>query len=75
MIDNTTLQKRWRCSKTIYNYISNNVGINISSNRSEEDDTIIEFIDNEEMVMSILADENVIKLHYQNGDPLSYYQK
>ncbi len=67
MVNNTTLQNSWRCSKTICDYISNNIGINISSNRSREDDTAIEFVDDEGSMASILANENVIKLHYQNG--------
>lgn len=44
-----------------------NIGIEISSNRPEEDDTSIEFVDDEEKITSILADENIIKLHYQNS--------
>lgn len=66
VIDNTTLKNSWRCSKTICDYISNNIGIDISSNRPEKDDTAIEFID-EDGKASILADENIVKLHYQNG--------
>ena len=67
VIDNTTLQKSWRCSKTICNYINDHIGIEISSNRSEEDDTSIEFVEDKEKITSILADENIIKLHYQNS--------
>lgn len=67
MIDNTTLQNSWRCSKAICNNISDNIGIEIPSNRSKEDDTSIKFIDDEETIASMLADVNVIKLHYQNS--------
>lgn len=74
-IDNTTLQNSWRCSKTICNYINDHIGIEISSNRSEEDDTSIEFVDDEEKITSILADESVIKLHYQNSAKFGCHHK
>lgn len=67
VIDNTTLENSWRCSKNICKYISDNLKINISSNRTEYDNTKVEFIDDAEKISLLLADENIIKLHYQNG--------
>lgn len=66
-IDNATLKNSWRCSQSICEYISVNLGINISSNRPEGDNTIIEFVDNKQQIEYLLADENIVKLHYQNG--------
>lgn len=49
------------------NYIRNNLGIAISSNRQETDNTSIEHIADAELIASILDDSRIVKLHYQNG--------
>lgn len=63
--DVTTLTQSWRCSKTICEYISNNLGIEISSNRT--DDTVIDFISDLEEIGHILEDESIVKLHYRES--------
>lgn len=74
-IDNTTLQNSWRCSQNICKYIRDNLGIDISSNRSKTDNTTIEFISDKKQIDSILMDEKIIKLHYQNGAKAGTYHK
>lgn len=66
-IDNVTLKNSWRCSQSICDYISVNLGINISSNRPEEDNATIKFINDEQEIEHLLIDEGIVKLHYQNG--------
>ena len=66
-IDDTTLKSSWRCSKNICDYICNNIGININSNRSDTDNTCIEHICDSGLIKNILEDNTIIKLHYQNG--------
>ncbi len=67
IIDTTTLKNSWRCSKNICEFITNNLGIMIESNRSTDDNTSIEFVTDEDKVLEILEDPDIIKLHYQNG--------
>ncbi len=67
--DKTTLVKSWRCSPDICEFISNNLGINICSNRSNnsngENDVI--FVYDQSRIDEIMNDSNIVKLHYQNG--------
>jgi hypothetical protein len=63
--DTTTLLNSWRCSRTICDYISTNLGISVSSNRT--DDTVIQFVSDPAEIGRILCDESIVKLHYQNS--------
>lgn len=65
--DATTLLSSWRCSQSVCSYIDANLGINISSNRTQDDDTKIYFVSETEEKNRILIDDSIIKLHYQNG--------
>lgn len=67
VIDNSTLINSWRCSQNVCDYVSKNLGISISSNRTATDNTTIEFITNSKLINTIFKDDNVIKLHYQNS--------
>ena len=67
IIDETRLSDSWRCSKSICEYVSSNLGIRISSNRSPDDNTQIYFIEDVEEIKRILYDSSIIKLHYKNG--------
>jgi hypothetical protein len=66
-IDNSTLKNSWRCSRTVCNYISENLSISISSNRDEPDDTTVSYIEQSDKIDEILTDLAITKLHYQNG--------
>ena len=63
--DTTTLLNSWRCSRTICDYISANLGIRMSSNRT--DNTVIQIVSAPEKIERILCDESIVKLHYQNS--------
>ena len=63
--DTMTLLNSWRCSQTICDFISTNLGINISSNRI--DDTTIQYVSDPAEIERILRDESIAKLHYQNS--------
>lgn len=67
MCDDTTLVSSWRCSKSVCAYITNALGICISSNRKEDDDNEIIFVSDTAYCKQILSDDSIIKLHYQNG--------
>ena len=64
-IDTSTLLNSWRCSKTVCDYISANLGISIQSNST--DDSIVRFITDKEEANRILNDDRIVKLHYQNS--------
>jgi ATP-dependent exoDNAse (exonuclease V) beta subunit len=66
-IDNTTLTHSWRCSKSVCEYVTQNLGIEIASHRHDTDDTIITYITGDDEVDSILNDPTIIKLHYWNA--------
>lgn len=67
VIDNTTLKKSWRCSKNVCDYIRDKIGIDIYSRRHDNDNTSIEFISDNDSIKEILLNNQIVKLHYQNG--------
>ncbi len=70
-IDATTLDGSYRCSPTICNYVSSNLGINIISKRMDE--TEIKFLDSEDDILEICNDDDVIKLFYKNSSSYEIY--
>lgn len=74
-VDKTTLKKSWRCSENVCAYIRNNLGIDIYSNRPDNDVTSIEFVSNIDSIRRILDDDQIIKLHYQNASKAGYNHK
>lgn len=71
-IDVKTLVKSHRCSPTICRFINENLGIEMESNRT--DDTEINILNFEE-TESILSDNNIIKLVYNNSNKLQYFSR
>ena len=71
--DTTTLLNSWRCSQTICDYISANLGITISSNRTDR--TEIQFVSDSATLERILEDKNIAKLHYQNSAKYGFGHK
>lgn len=65
--DDTTLTRSWRCSKSVCEYIKNALGIDISSNRTADDDSLICFVSDLAYSSQIMENNAIIKLHYQNG--------
>lgn len=54
-----------RCSKSVSKFVKEKLGINMESHR--EDETKIEFLTDLESIKSILKNDKVIKLFYQNS--------
>lgn len=70
MSDKTSLVKSWRCSSSICCFITENLGIEIYSNQntgmsSEASDII--FLSEQAQINSILANPNIVKLHFRNS--------
>ncbi|MDL2215951.1 AAA family ATPase [Ruminococcaceae bacterium OttesenSCG-928-N02] len=66
-IDDTTLINSWRCSPSVCTYIRDFLDIPMYSNRSNDDDTLIEFVSDSGLIRSIVEEIGIIKLHYNNG--------
>lgn len=67
LVDKCTLIKSWRCSINVCDYIRKYLGIEIYSNRSNDDNTKIEYITDMLQLESILSNKDVSKLHYEDG--------
>lgn len=70
--DTTTLKNSWRCSPSVCEFVSINLGIQISSNISEERNTEIRFIEDPTEKAEILSNSNIIKLHYQESQKYGF---
>ncbi|MCD8145661.1 MAG: TGBp1 family protein, partial [Clostridiales bacterium] len=66
IVDSTTLTKSWRCGPAICDYITQNLGIAISSNR-QGDNSKISFVSSHTEVEELLRDPRIVKLHYQKS--------
>lgn len=64
-VDEDTLKKSYRCSPSVCSYVSENLGIDIQSNRT--DATSISFIDDQERADAILSDDTTIKLFFKES--------
>ena len=65
--DNNTLARSWRCGHGVCDYITDNLGIEIRSNRNTEDDTSVIFVSGIDEAKQILEDDKIIKLHYRKS--------
>lgn len=72
-VDKSTFAKSWRCSKSICDYISDNLGITIESHRT--DDTEIKFVSDELSVMKIWNDTSIVKLHLKESSKYGFNHK
>lgn len=68
--DETLLYKSNRCTKNICNFITEQLKINIESNRNPNDEGEIKFVDdnNEKEIESIFFNNSIVKLHYQSSN-------
>jgi len=73
LIDNTALNKSYRCSPTISEFITRNLGINIESHR--KDNTTINFITNTKNSDEIFSNNNVVKLFLKEHYKYSCYSR
>lgn len=69
--DRTSLIKSWRCSPSICNFITENLGIKILSNQTDsisyEATSDVIFVSDQTQIDAILSDPNIVKLHYQGS--------
>lgn len=60
----TRLQNTWRCSKKICDFISTNLGINISSNKTDNCEEVL-FVTDIAKKTAIINNPDIIKLHFK----------
>ena len=66
--DTSSMSGSWRCGPKICKFVSNQLGINISSNFSEgRANGEVIYVSDEQTKHDILSNPNIIKLHYENG--------
>ena len=58
------LARSWRCGHGVCDYITDNLGIEIRSNRKTRNDTSVIFVSGVDEAKQILEDDKIIKLHY-----------
>lgn len=73
VLDTTTLNKSYRCSPSICNFISEKIGIIIDSHRNDE--VKIHLIENSNEARSVLSDNEIVKLFYQKHYAFNCYSK
>lgn len=73
--DSDTLKSSWRCSKNTCDFVRENIGIEIYSNRPNTDVTTIEFVSDVDSVKDLLNNPEIIKLHYQNSSKFGIHHK
>jgi hypothetical protein len=72
-IDLTLLEKSYRCSLTVCEFITKNLGIDIKSHRT--DITSVELIEDQSKAEEIFKDNEVVKLFYQESYRYRCYSK
>lgn len=65
VVDNTTLIKSWRCGEQVCEFVRNNLGIEIYSNKGVTGEVI--FLDDADKIKRVWNDLDIIKLHYQKA--------
>ncbi len=65
-IDLTSLSNSYRCSPTVCDFVSENIGIKILSHR--EDEVVVRYIDNIGEIDAIFNNNSIVKLFYQKSD-------
>lgn len=63
--DTSTLVNSWRCSMSVCKYVSDMLGIEIYSNRT--DDSKITFVNSKDEAKRIIDEPSIVKLHYQGA--------
>ena len=68
IVDPNTLKNSWRCSISVCEFVTANLGISISSNRNSDDDTSIFLVTEQAEIAKILDNPNIVKLHYRESN-------
>lgn len=72
-LDTTTLNKSYRCSPTVCKFITEQIGINIESHRIDE--VGIKVVELTQEALSILSNNEIVKLFYQKHYEFNCHSK
>lgn len=72
-IDTETLRNSYRCTETVCNYVSENLGVNINSANDMKSDIYV--IDNQTEADDIYFNNNIVKLFYQEKHKYKCYSE
>lgn len=72
-IDKEHLNKSYRCTKSVCEFITENLGINIESHKDEE--SIVSFVSDKDEIMEIFKDESIVKLFYRENYKYQCYSR
>lgn len=73
VVDTQSLVKSYRCSPSVCDFVSNKLGINMESNRSDQ--VAVEMVDSQERAAQLMEDSSIIKLFYSESKKYSCYGK
>lgn len=65
--DNNTLMNSWRCNPVVCKFVTDNLGIEMYSNRSFTGNEIITMVSEPDQKKLIVDNSDVVKLHYQKA--------
>ncbi len=65
-VDTMTLDKTYRCSQEVCNFISSNLGVKIESHR--KDQTTVTVVEDKDTARALFEDPSKVKLFYQEND-------
>lgn len=72
-VDQITLDKSHRCSESVCNFITNKIGIPITSHRAIETDVL--FIEDKNSIEEIYHNDEIVKLFYQESYKYDCYSR
>jgi hypothetical protein len=72
-VDTTTLQNSHRCSKTVCDFIQNNIGISITAITSRKSE--LKIIDNQKDADVLINDNSIVKLFYKENYKYDCYSQ
>ncbi|WP_417201326.1 AAA family ATPase [Bizionia sp.] len=72
-IDKEHLNKSYRCTKNVCEFITENLGINIESHKDLE--SIVSFVSDKDKIMEIFEDDSIIKLFYRENYKYQCYSR
>lgn len=67
------LNKSYRCTKSVCNFITKEIGIDIQSHK--ELDSIVSFVDDDDEIEKLFKDNNIVKLFYRENYKYNCYSR
>jgi len=72
-VDEGKLEKSWRCSPTVCDFINDHLGIKIESHNQES--TLVKYVESVEEIEGLYQDDQIVKLFYQEHYKYDCYSR